>query len=479
MKQSQFSAKLAYGAADIYGGGSFLIISILYLVFLTDVVGMNPALAGSIPMIGKIWDALTDPIMGNIVDRTQSKYGAKRFYLLIGSFVGSITFAMMWLTISASPNVMYLFYLLMYVLFSTGFTIVMVPYNALLPDMVADYTQRSAYTMYRMIFSALAAIVAGLIPNMIVNQVGATRAQGFLVMGVVFGVLFFLAIFFTFIKSWEAIQPVIKTPFKESFKESFSVFRNRSFRLYLGIFLFGQGSADFITTLIIYFLAVVLRQPDQYTFIMAGVLISQLLAMFLYQMMLKKTSKKFPIYLGFPIRMVATFSMIFFAYNQAPILPIFIASFISGLGTAASSVTSYAILTDLTDIDYLITSKRRAGVYSGMATFSRKIANGLAIWLIGILLAVFQYDATASIPSDITVNGIKFMFIALPLIFMAATLYFTTKFPVTKSSYECIQKDIKRRLGESSDVASEEEIRICELITGVKYQQLWKAENQR
>ena len=180
MKKSQFSAKLAYGAADIYGGGSFLIISILYLVFLTDVVGLNPALAGSIPMIGKIWDALTDPIMGNIVDRTQSKFGAKRFYLLIGSFVGAITFAMMWITISASANTLYFFYLLMYILFSTGFTIVMVPYNALLPDMVSDYTQRSAFTMYRMIFSALSAILAGLVPNMIVNRVGATQAQGFL-----------------------------------------------------------------------------------------------------------------------------------------------------------------------------------------------------------------------------------------------------------------------------------------------------------
>jgi oligogalacturonide transporter len=479
MKKSQFSAKLAYGAADIYGGGSFLIISILYLVFLTDVVGLNPALAGSIPMIGKIWDALTDPLMGNIVDRTQSKFGAKRFYLLIGSFVGSITFAMMWMTISASVNTLYFFYLLMYILFSTGFTIVMVPYNALLPDMVADYTQRSAFTMYRMIFSALAAILAGLVPNMIVNNVGASQAQGFLIMGIIFGLIFFLAILFTFLKTWETIQPVIKTPFKESFRESFSVFRNRSFRLYLGVFLFGQGSADFITTLIIYFLAVVLRQPEQYTFIMAGVLVSQLLAMFLYQLILKKTSKKFPIYLGFPIRMIATFSMIFFAYEQAPILPIFIASFISGLGTAASSVTSYAILTDLTDVDYLITTKRRAGIYSGMATFNRKIANGLAIWLIGIMLAFFQYDANATIPSSVTVEGIKFMFIALPLIFMVATLYFTYKFPITQSTYECIQKDIRRRLGELDEKATEEEVRICEMVTGVSYDRLWKAENAR
>lgn len=479
MKQSQLSAKLAYGAADIYGGGSFLIISILYLVFLTDVVGMNPALAGSIPMIGKIWDALTDPLMGNIVDRTESRYGSKRFYLLIGSFAGSITFAMMWLSISATPQITYFFYLFMYILFSTGFTIVMVPYNALLPDMISDYTQRSAYTMYRMIFSALAAILAGLVPNMMVQRLGSSAEQGFLIMGITFGVIFFLSIFFTFLKSWEKARPVVKTSFKDSFKESFSVFRNRSFRLYLGIFLFGQGSADFITTLVIYFLAVVLRQPEQFTFIMAGVLISQLLAMFIFQIVLKKTSKKFPVYLGFPIRIVATISMIFFAYANAPILPIFIASFVSGLGTAASSVTSYAILTDLTDVDYLITSKRRAGVYSGMATFSRKIANGLAIWLIGILLSVFQYDANIPVPQDITIQGIKFMFIALPVVFMLGTLYFTYKFPITKETYDILSREIERREGKIDAHISHEDRSVCEQITGFNFDQLWKEENAR
>ena len=111
--------------------------------------------------------------------------------------------------------------------------------------------------------------------------------------------------------------------------------------------------------------------------------------------------------------------------------------------------------------------------------FRSKIANGLAIWLIGIMLAFFQYDATATVPSSVTVDGIKFMFIALPLIFMVATLYFTYKFPITQSSYECIQKEIRRRLGELDEKATEEEVRICEMVTGVSYDRLWKAENAR
>ena len=64
---------------------------------------MNPVLAGTIPMIGKIWDAITDPIMGNIVERTKSKYGAKRFYIMVGSIASAITFVLMWINIH-SPS---------------------------------------------------------------------------------------------------------------------------------------------------------------------------------------------------------------------------------------------------------------------------------------------------------------------------------------------------------------------------------------
>ena len=91
-RENSFLSKCAYGAADIYGGGALVVISTFFTVFLTKALGMPPALAGTIPLIGKVWDAVTDPVMGNITDRTHSRFGAKRFYILIGSFISAITF---------------------------------------------------------------------------------------------------------------------------------------------------------------------------------------------------------------------------------------------------------------------------------------------------------------------------------------------------------------------------------------------------
>jgi oligogalacturonide transporter len=476
-RQNKIKSKLFYGFADIYGGGSFLVISILFLVFLTDVVKMNPALAGTIPLVGKIWDAVTDPIMGNITDRTKSRFGSKRLYLMMGSFLAGITFIMLWLSFDTSEVGLYIYYLFAYLAFSTAFTIVMVPYNALLPDMISDYTLRGSYTMYRMIFSAVAAIIAGLIPNMIVTGFGDSPQTGYLVMGIVFGLLFFISILLTFIGTWEVDKTIEPMGIKDSFKQSFTVFKNRSFRLYLGIFLSGQGSADFITGCVIYFLVVVLRNRDAYMPVMAAVLISQLLAMFIYQLIIKKHSKRAPVLIGFPIRIVATIVFLFFAHEGAPIFPIVVLSFIAGLGTAASSVTSYAILTDLADIDYLITKIRRPGIYSGMGTFSRKIANGLAIWVIGILLSLFNYDANLAVQSALTIDGVKFMFIGIPIILMLLTLYFTVKFPVNRKTYNIVTKDIERRMDKSTELATDEEKEMIEKITGYKYDDLWDKKN--
>lgn len=151
-KSTSLLARIAYGMADIYGGGAFVIIGTFFTVFMTKSQGMSPILAGTIPLVGKIWDAVTDPIMGNITDRTKSRYGAKRFYLLIGSVASALTFFGMWTTVNfSSPMAQYWYYILMYCLFSTGFTIVMVPYNALLPDMISDYTMRSKFSGVRII----------------------------------------------------------------------------------------------------------------------------------------------------------------------------------------------------------------------------------------------------------------------------------------------------------------------------------------
>lgn len=481
-KKNNALSRAMYGMADIYGGGAFVIIGTFFTVFLTKALGMPTALAGTIPLIGKIWDAITDPLMGNICDRTTSKFGAKRFYILIGSIISAITFVLMWVGFGSS-NVMgqYFFYMLMYILFSTGFTIVMVPYNALLPDMVEDYQVRSKFSGTRMICSTFGAILAGLIPTLVIKD--NTNAASYMIVAVLFGVIFFITILMTFLGTWERQKEPVKVGFAESFTQSLTVYKSKSYRLFIGIFLFGQAAADFVTGLAVYYIDDVLNAygGGRFTYLMGVILISQFAGTIIFSIVMPKTSKKFPLLLGTPLRLVATLAMLFFSYEGANFAIILALTFFIGLGMAGTSTTIYAILADMADVDELITSVNRPAVCSAMATFVRKIAAGLSSAIIGVMLAAVGYNETLAAAgerqAEATQSGIAYIYIFAPVVLLAFALTFTVLFPMNKKQFDVIKKEIARRKGEDDSVATAEEIAICEKVTGFAYDKLWNKDN--
>ncbi len=479
-RENSLLSKCAYGAADIYGGGAFVIIGTFFTVFLTKALGMPPAMAGSIPLIVKVWDAVTDPVMGNVTDRTRSRFGPKRFYLLIGSIISAITFILMWVPLpQAEMWLKYIFYVLMYVLFSTGFTIVMVPYNALLPDMVDDYTVRGRFTSVRMAFSAFGNILAALLSALLITK--ETEAGRYLLVAIIFGVIFCIAILLTFFGTWEKEKPVRKVSLKESFVQSFTVYKNRCFRLFIAIFIFGQAATDFVTGLAVYFVSDVLHSYGNFKLLMGVILISQFLGMLLFNPIMAKTNKKTPILIGFPVRIAATLAMLFFAHEGASFIAILALTFIVGLGMAGSSVTIYAILADMADVDELITSINRPGICSGMATFIRKICAGLSVFIIGLLLDLVGYDEVIAnaggLQAPATQTGIAYIYIFAPVLLCLITIFFTWRFAMNKEEFEIIRREIARRKGEDPSAATPEEIAVCEKVTGYAFDKLWNKEN--
>jgi len=90
---------VAYGVGDLYGGGSFFIVSTFAMYYLVAVVGMSPILAGLIPGLGKVWDSISDPLMGYISDHTQSKRGRRRVFFLIAIAPIALTFSLIWMPV--------------------------------------------------------------------------------------------------------------------------------------------------------------------------------------------------------------------------------------------------------------------------------------------------------------------------------------------------------------------------------------------
>ena len=476
-----FFSRLVYGVGEIFGGGCFVIINAFFIVFLTDALGMNAALAGTIPMIGKIWDAITDPIMGNIVERTESKYGPKRFYILIGSIASALTFVIMWINIHASSVAAnYIFYVVMYCLFNTGFTVLSVPYNGLLPDMMDDYAMRARFSNMRMVFSTIGAAVCGLVPGMIIKQ--TNDPSQYMKCMLLFGVLFFVCSITVFFGTWEKQKAPVKMTLGESFVQAASVFRSRSFLIFLGLYLFGQGGMDFISGMAVYYVQHALgAYPRYYIPILAVLMIAQLVGMLIFGPVMSRTSKKMAIMIAAPLRLVGVLGLLAFSHHGAPLVPILVLAALIGLGNAGSLTGIFATMADMTDIDELITSIRRPGIVSSMATFIRKIASGLSVAIIGFMLTAVHYDealASAGLEqSAATQHGIGICYVLAPAIMSALLLICACIFPVTEKEFRMVQKDIARRKGQEAGEATAEEKAALEKVTGFSYDRLWNPKN--
>lgn len=474
--------RMMFGMAEFYNGGAFVIINTFFAVFMTKALGVPAALAGTIPLVGKVWDAITDPMMGNIADRTTSKFGPKRFYILIGGFASALTFLLLWLTIpSKSVVVLYIFYLVMYCLFSTGFTILMVPYNGLLPDMMDDYTMRAKFSNVRMIWSTLGSMVCGLVPTFIITDNLNTAL--YFKCAVIFSILFFITSMVTFFGTWEKKKEPVKTTLAESFPQSVSVLKSRSFRLFLGLYLFGQCGMDFVSGMAVYYVDDVLNgySNGYFTYLMAVLLISQLTGMLIWGPVMSHTSKRTTILIGAPIRLVGTLGLLAFSHEGANIVPILVMTALIGLGNAATLTSIFAIMADMAEVDELITSIRRPGIVSGMATFVRKISSGVSAAIIGFLLSAVGYDEVianqGARQSASTQQGIAMIYILVPATLITLLFVVAVIFPLTGKEFAVVQREIARRKGEDSSETTEEEKRLCEKVTGFKYEELWNTKH--
>ena len=168
MKHSRLSlgTKIGYGIADLGGNLFFTIMSFWLLKFLTDTLGLSAVLAGIALLIGRVWDAITDPLMGAISDATRTRWGRRRPYLLFGSLFVIIGMVVVFWDVSGykSGNIKLFAWVVFSVCFvNTAYTIVFIPYGALTPDLTDDFQERTRLNAHRMSWAIIGTLLgAGL-----------------------------------------------------------------------------------------------------------------------------------------------------------------------------------------------------------------------------------------------------------------------------------------------------------------------------
>ena len=489
--KGRLKEKFCYASGDIYGGGAFMVFSLLFMNFLVLVEGLPVVSATLIIFIGKVWDAITDPIVGSLSDRTRSRFGRRRIFFLIGIIPVFLSFVTLFYSFGLeSVTAKVIYYAFSYMFFGTAFTIVMIPYNAILSDITSDYNERTSFTTMRMVFSGGASLVAAVVPGIIIKTVGGSQNGpeqkiGYLIMAVALGLIFGISWLITFLgtKEQEELPPVEKI----TLKSYGSVFKNPAYRNFLGIFLSFQIAVDLVLALFIFYIDIVVLRYKSYEMIVGTLLVCSVILMVAMGALAKKKGKVFPLFIGIPTWL---FSALVFIWIDAstPVFVLFILAALIAVGSAAGNLATWSLLTDIYDIDEIRTGKRREGVYSGLTTFLRKFASGVAVLLLGYGLramgfdqneynllkaSTVNFDPTAYAQSGV-VMGIKWMFILIPFILLSICLVFALRNKINKRRFDAVLKGISAFKEEGSpESLSPRELEDVLTAAGAEVGELW------
>jgi len=176
--------KFLYGIGDTGFSLTSTILGAYFAIFLTDVVGIAPTIAAAAIFIGRSWDYINDPLIGHISDRTRTRWGRRRPFLLFGALPFALAFLLLWVRPPfQNPVALAAYYALAYLIFDAAATFVYMPYFALTPELTQDYDERTQLTSYRMFFSILGSLVAFTIPLFIIGNFTPENAPRVLLMG--------------------------------------------------------------------------------------------------------------------------------------------------------------------------------------------------------------------------------------------------------------------------------------------------------
>jgi GPH family glycoside/pentoside/hexuronide:cation symporter len=456
-----FATKLAYGAGDFGPAVTANILAFFLLFFFTNVAGMSAGLAGSVLMIGKIWDAVNDPIVGVLSDRTQSRWGRRYPWMIFGAIPFGIFFFLQWVVprFSSDPNTnqwgLFWYYIAISVLFNSFYTAVNLPYTALTPELTQDYNERTSLNSFRFAFSIGGSIIsiflvigiAALVPNL---------EQQYIWIGLTCAVISVVPIYWcvwgtrshVLGRSATAaqIEAEAELPIMEQIRIALS---NRPFLYVIGIYLCSWLALQLTASILKYFVINWMGFSDQVSNL--TILLVQgtaLVMLFVWSTVSQRVGKKAVYFMGMGVWILAQIGLFFLQPGQ--LVMMYVLAIAAGIGVSTAYLIPWSMLPDIIELDELQTGQRREGVFYSFMVLLQKIGLALGLFLVGQTLEWSGF--VESLPGQpdpaqpaSALMAIRFAVGPLPTVCLIAGLFLTYFYPITREVHAEIMLKLNER----------------------------------
>lgn len=436
--------RLMYGCGDLGIAMTNTIIAVLFAMFLTDVVHLRPGLAAAAVFIGRTADYLDDPVVGYLSDRTRTRWGRRRPFLLFGALPLALTFMLLWwIPPVRSQAALAVYYAVAYVLFDCVATAVAMPYYALTPELTLDYDERTTLTSYRMAFSLVGGMIAFSVPLLITHELTPEHAGRVLGMGALFGLVSAVPFLVVFAGTRER-QEFAEQP-ESSVRESlWAASRNRPFRFAAGVFLLTWTAVDIVLTVLMYFIKYRMHL-ERYSIAIMGTLFgAALLSLPMWLGASARWDKRRAYVAGISFWAAVQVAMMVAAPSWG--LPaILVLAALAGVGVGAAHVLPWSMLPDAVECDEWQTGRRHEGMFYSLVTLAQKFASSIAV-----PLALATLDWTGYVPNSLVqraevVTAVRVLMGPVPAALLLIAIVFAAMYPMDRAMHAKIRAELDAR----------------------------------
>lgn len=418
--------KIAFACGDIFGGGTFNIINFLFTPFLTLVVGIPMVWLTPILLLTKIWDGIIDPFIGKITDaKKQGKFGKRRFFMLICAplvLVGFILLFFPWNLVINSLALKIVFVVIVYMLYATAQSFVLIPYYSHASEMTDDFNERNNVNAVRLGFSIMSSLICVAVPGMIASPDKGDRGVSYILMAAIFGFIFMVSILITALFSREqVVTPSVKSKF--NFKEFVRPLKMGTYRRYLGMQMcasFGMAVmssffftlCDFVIRRNSYAAVTVGDATSRFpiaTVAAAMMFVAQIIALPIYLKLIKVKSKRFAYITGAIVWIVVAVAMLALPSEGSVVISetgtvttqkgthdLLIMAFglLMGIGIGGTVFIPHSAFGDVCDVGELYFGERTEGNFSGLTNFLNTTAQAIGLAIPPVIIGLAGYAET-------------------------------------------------------------------------------------
>jgi GPH family glycoside/pentoside/hexuronide:cation symporter len=434
------STILVFSAPALGQGFMALLTSMYLLKFSTDVLGIAPAVMGLIFFLSRLWDAVSDPLAGYLSDRTSTRLGRRRPWLLVGAIPVGIVFYAMWAPpASLTGTSLSLWMGAAIILFYTGMTIFAMPHDSLAAELTDSYEDRNrVFGIRRAFFGVGTVFVFAAVAWLSSADSPRTDARTFAAIAAVVTVACMMLTGVSIRERPEFQGRGARRPF-HAFVE---VFRNPHARLLLGVFFLQQIGVGAVTFMAAFYAQYVLGDAQAFAPMMGSLFVVSLLSIPAWIWLGERFDKKSLMVASMVIVGIALFSIGF--VSEGDVYIVYAIAAIAGLAVGGLDVLFPSMQADVIDFDELQSDERKEGVYFAAWAFASKTAGGISGMLAGLALGATGYVAGAEQPESVKF-AIRAMMSGIPLVTYGAGILLFRRFALTREAHALIREELATR----------------------------------